>query len=71
MNGVYDLTLRASDGRERRMLAWLPTEAVRQDFCEKARRNGIEIVKVNFWSSESHQARLDGRVVTKVSKAKS
>ena len=44
MMGVYDLTLRASDGRERRMLAWLPTEAVRQDFYEKARRNGIEII---------------------------
>lgn len=45
MTGVYDLTLRASDGRERRMLAWLPTEAIMQDFCEKARRNGISIVE--------------------------
>lgn len=45
VNSVYDLTLRASDGRERRMLAWLPTEAVRQDFHEKARRNGLEIIK--------------------------
>jgi hypothetical protein len=44
MMGVYDLTLRASDGQERKMLAWLPTEAVRQDFYEKARRNGLEIV---------------------------
>lgn len=44
MTGVYDLTLRASDGRERRMLAWLPTEAVRQDFYEKAHKNGLEIV---------------------------
>lgn len=44
MTGVYDLTLRASDGRTRRMLAWLPTEAIRQDFYEKARRNGIEII---------------------------
>jgi len=44
MMGVYDLTLRASDGRERRMLAWLPTEAVRQDFYEKARRNGLDII---------------------------
>ena len=45
MTDIHDLTLRASDGREQRMLAWLPTEAVRQDFYEKARRNGIEIVK--------------------------
>ena len=45
MTGIYELVLRASDGRERRMLAWFPTEAVRQDFYEKARRNGIEIVK--------------------------
>ena len=45
MMGIYDLTLRASDGRERRMLAWLPTEAIMQDFYEKARRSGIEIVK--------------------------
>lgn len=44
MTGVYDLTLRASDGREQRTLAWFPTEAVRQDFYEKARRNGLEIV---------------------------
>lgn len=44
MKGVYDLTLRAPDGRERRMLAWLPTEAVRQDFYEKARRNGLEVI---------------------------
>lgn len=45
MTGIYDLTLRASDGREQRTLAWFPTEAVRQDFYEKARRNGISIVK--------------------------
>lgn len=45
MTGIYGLTLRVLDGRERRMLAWLPTEAIRQDFYEKARRNGIEIVK--------------------------
>ena len=45
LTGVYALTLRALNGRERRMLAWLPTEPVRQDFYEKARRNGLEIVK--------------------------
>lgn len=45
MTGIYELTLRASDGLERRTLAWLPTEAILQDFYEKARRNGISIVK--------------------------
>lgn len=45
MTGIYELTLRASDGRERRTLAWLPTEAIRQDFYEKARSSGLEIVK--------------------------
>lgn len=41
---VYPLILRAPDGRERRTLAWLPTEQVRQDFYEKARRNGLEVI---------------------------
>lgn len=40
---IYELTLRAVDGRERRELAWLPTEAVRQDFYDKARRNGLTV----------------------------
>lgn len=44
MQGIYELTLKAPDGREKRMLAWLPTEQVRQNFYEKARRNGIEII---------------------------
>lgn len=44
MTGVYALTLRAQDGRERRMLAWLPTEPVQQGFYEKARRSGIEVI---------------------------
>jgi hypothetical protein len=44
-NRVYELTLRAKDGRERRTLAWLPTEAVRQDFYEKARKRGLEITE--------------------------
>lgn len=47
MTGVYDLTLRAPDGREHRMLAWLPTDAVRRDFYEKARRNRLEVIISN------------------------
>jgi len=45
MTGIYELTLRAKDGRERRTLAWLPTEAVRQDYYEKARKRGLEIIE--------------------------
>ena len=45
MNGIYELTLRAKDGRERRTLAWLPTEAVKQDYYEKARKRGLEIIE--------------------------
>lgn len=44
MTGVHELTLRAADGRERRELAWFPTEAVRQDFYDKARRNGLTVI---------------------------
>ena len=44
-NRVFELTLRAPDGRERRTLAWLPTEAVRQDFYAKVRKRGLEIIE--------------------------
>lgn len=47
MNGVYELTLRTSDGRERHELVWLPNEDVRRDFYEKAKRNGLEIIEDN------------------------
>lgn len=43
MNGIYELTLCAPDGRKRDILAWLPTEAVRQDFYDKARRRGLTV----------------------------
>lgn len=43
MNGIYELTLRAPDGRERRTLAWFPTEAVRQDYYEKAAKRGLQV----------------------------
>lgn len=44
-NNVMGLTLRASDGREQRTLAWLPTEEIRREFYERARRNGLEIIE--------------------------
>ena len=45
MNGIYELTLRAPDGRERQVLAWFPTEEVRQDYYEKARKRGLEVIE--------------------------
>ena len=43
MNNVYELVLRAPDGRERRQLAIVPNDRVRQDYYDKARKRGLEI----------------------------
>lgn len=43
MNVVHRLILRAPNGEERRTLVWLPTEAVRKDYYEKARKRGLTI----------------------------
>ncbi len=43
MDKVFELTLRAADGREKRVLAWFPTSACRQDFYDKARRRGLTV----------------------------
>ena len=40
---VKELILRTPDGRERRQLALVPNERVRQDYINKARKNGLEI----------------------------
>lgn len=40
---VAELILRTPDGRERRQLALVPNAAVRQDYINKARKNGLEI----------------------------
>lgn len=45
MTGIYELTLRARDGRERRTLAWFPTPQTRQDFYENAAKRGLEIIE--------------------------
>ena len=45
MTGVYRITLRAVDGREKQMLAWLPAEEFRRAFYERAERNGLQIVE--------------------------
>ena len=41
---VYGMTHRAKDGRELRTLAWIPNEAVRKDFYNKAQKNGLEVI---------------------------
>lgn len=43
MTGVYEVILRAPDGRERRQLAYIPNDAVRQDIISKACKRGLEI----------------------------
>jgi len=45
MDGIYELTLRAQDGRERRILAWLPTDVCLQDFYDKARKRGLTVIE--------------------------
>lgn len=51
-NNVYPITLRAKDGRERCLLVWLPNEQVRQDFYEKARKRGLEVIVKDEVKSE-------------------
>lgn len=43
MTGVYPFILHASDGRERRMLVWFPTDEVCKDFYEKAAKCGLKL----------------------------
>ena len=44
-NDVYELTLRTSDGCERRTLVWFPNEAVRQDYYRRATQRGLEVIE--------------------------
>ncbi len=46
-NGVYELTLRAPDGRERKTLVWFPNEAVRQEYYQRAAKRGLEVIVNN------------------------
>ena len=47
IDGIYELLLRAPDGRERRTLVWLPNKAVRQEYFAKARKRGLTIEIIN------------------------
>lgn len=45
--GIYELFLRAPDGREQRTLAWLPNDQCKDDFFNKARKRGLTIEIIN------------------------
>lgn len=47
MTGIYELLLRAQDGRERRILAWLPDDKYREYYFKKARKRGLTIEIIN------------------------
>jgi hypothetical protein len=42
MKGIYEITLKAKDGMERKMIAFLPTEETKQNLCLQARKRGLE-----------------------------
>lgn len=43
MTGIYELTLRAANGQERRQLQWFPTAATRTELYDRWRQRGIEV----------------------------
>ena len=47
MTGIYELLLRAPDGREQRTLAWLPNDQCKSDYFNKARKRGLTIEIIN------------------------
>ena len=44
MKQVYDITLRAKNGEERKRLQWFPTPATRSELYERWRKRDIEII---------------------------
>ena len=43
MTGIYAITLTAPDGRERKTLAFLPTEETRRNFLAAAEKRGVKV----------------------------
>ena len=43
MNEVFDITLQAKNGQERKLLQWFPTPAARSELYERWRKRGIEV----------------------------
>lgn len=46
-NGVYELILRAPDGRERKTLVWFPNESVREEYYQNAAKRGLVVIVNN------------------------
>lgn len=59
MTGIYELTLRAPDGRERRTLAWFPTPECRRDFYAKAAKRGLKIINDHALGSAAFTKQSD------------
>lgn len=57
MTDIYELILRAPDGRERRMAAWITGERVRQDIIAAAHKKGlaIELREINDNNNENEK----------------
>ena len=43
MNRVFELTLRASNGQERKLLQWFPSRAACDGLYDRWRKRGIEV----------------------------
>lgn len=50
MTGIYELLLRATDGRECRTLAWLPNDQCKDDYFKKASERGLTIEIINNYN---------------------
>ena len=44
---IYEIILKTPDGREKRMLVYLPTEEIKQNFLASAERKGLEVTITN------------------------
>ena len=43
MTNIYELALTSTDGRKRKTLAWLPTEAIKQELYKTCRKRGLTV----------------------------
>ena len=48
VNCIKELILKAPDGREKRMLAFLPTEDTERNFLASAMRMGLEVSEIKI-----------------------
>lgn len=50
--GLYILTLRAPNGMEQQIVAYIPNEQVRQHYIDKAHKSGLQIEIKNINESK-------------------